>query len=387
MRFALLGSDRDGVQMAHALVESGRHSLSIYTNAVPGDLPERWGGQARRVNDLEEILADPMIEAVIVASPPGGRPVHLRRALQSERHVLCVYPPDQTPEIAYEAALIQKDTGFLLFALLPERLHPAMERLAHLMQATGPLGAFRLLEIEWSATGPVLLNTELAGHKPSFPGWDLPRRLGGEVAEIMGFAVNEEVPADEPVLLAGRFEKGGLFRLTLLPQQPATSCRLTIVGTHGRAELRCPEGWRGPAWLTWPTGEECWQAWDPWRTVVEQFESELKRLSPKADAGGKTWPDAIRMLELDDAARRSIEKRRGSLLEYPEASEEIGFKGTMTLVGCGVLWLIILLLILSRWLPQVGLLAVPLLAGFLILQLLRYVIPRKPPGSYGPGSP
>jgi len=387
MRFALLGTDRDGVQMARALVESGRHSLSIYTNAVPGELPERWGGEARRVNDLEEILADPLIEAVIVASPPDGRPVHLRRALQSERHVLCVYPPDQTPEIAYEAALIQKDTGFLLFPLLPDRQHPAIERLAPLMQATGPLGAFRLLEIEWSATGPVLLNTEVAGHKPSLPGWDVLRRLGGEVAEVMGFAVPEEVPADEPVLLAGRFEKSGLFQLTYQPQQPTASCRLTIVGAQGRAELRCPEGWRGPACLTWSTGEERWQAWDPWPPVVEQFEADLKGLSPQTDAGGKTWRDAIRMLELDDAARRSIEKRRSSLLEYPEASEEIGFKGTMTLVGCGVLWLVIFLLILSRWVPQIGLLAVPLLAVFLFLQLLRYVIPRKPPGPDGPGSP
>ena len=64
-------------------------------------------------------------------------------------------------------------------------------------------------------------------------------------------------------------------------------------------------------------------------------------------------------------------------MEYQEASEEVGFKGTMTLVGCGVVWIVILLLILSRWVPMVGWLIVPLLVVFLGLQLLRYAMPAK----------
>ena len=59
-------------------------------------------------------------------------------------------------------------------------------------------------------------------------------------------------------------------------------------------------------------------------------------------------------LELDDAARRSVERRRASTLEYPEANEEVGFKGTMAMVGCGVLWVMLSLLILSVWVPLLG---------------------------------
>ena len=62
-------------------------------------------------------------------------------------------------------------------------------------------------------------------------------------------------------------------------------------------------------------------------------------------------------------------------MEYQEASEEVGFKGTMTLVGCGMVWIVLILLILSRWVPVVGWLIVPLLAVFLGLQLLRYAVP------------
>jgi hypothetical protein len=83
---------------------------------------------------------------------------------------------------------------------------------------------------------------------------------------------------------------------------------------------------------------------------------------------------------LDDAARRSVERRRASALEYPEASEEVGFKGTMTLVGCGLLWGALLLLVLSAWYPRLGWLVLPVLVLFLGLQLLRWIIPpNRPP--------
>ena len=90
-----------------------------------------------------------------------------------------------------------------------------------------------------------------------------------------------------------------------------------------------------------------------------------------------TWQDEIRALELDAAARRSVEYRRAVALEYQEASEEVGFKGTMTLAGCGILWAIFFLLILSVWLPRLGWLIVPLLGFFLLLQMFRWVIPAR----------
>src|SRR5262249_50589622 len=90
-----------------------------------------------------------------------------------------------------------------------------------------------------------------------------------------------------------------------------------------------------------------------------------------------SWRDEVRCLELDDAARRSVRRRRTTQLEYPEASEEVSFKGTMTLIGCGILWGIILLAILSHWVPWLGWVVGPLLGVFLLLQLLRWIIPAR----------
>jgi predicted dehydrogenase len=402
MRFALLGTHPDGIDMACALAESGRHELVAYTSAepVPEPVLRRWGPQAQRMHDLEDLLADPAVEAVVVAGAPANRTVQLRRALQSERHVLCVYPPDAVPDGAYEAAMIRNDTGRVLLPLLPEALHPAVVRMAEVLRSgTRPLVEPRLIEVERWAAGPVLLDT--GGHRPAFPGWDVLRALGGEVAEVSALAPHEELTTEEPVLLSGRFERGLLFQAALVPYQNEPRWRVVAVGSHGRAELLFPVGPRGPAFLSWrdasgETHEEAWDAWDPWPVLVTVFEEAVSsdgatgrrgdgvtgpesspRHPVRTSARQLTWEDAVRSLELDDAARRSVQKRRASTMEYQEASEEVGFKGTMTLVGCGIIWLTIAIVIVAVWFPKAGWAVVPLLLVFLGLQAFRWIVPRS----------
>ncbi len=310
MRFALLGDHVDGLAMARALAESERHELAVFSGSPVGwEYLRRWNLACRRVGDLEEVLADPKLTAVIVAGSAADRPNQLRRALQAEFHVLCVHPADDSPDIAYEAAMIQADTHKLLFPLLPEALHPGLQRLAEVMghadaemadaemadakmadakmsgrsavaartkstaitaqaPAAGdslsprdgflprdgfgaPPMSIRLIELErWSTEG-ILLDADQEGHKPGLPGWDVLRFLGGEIVEVWGLATGEDLSGEEPLLVAGRFERGGLFQMSLLPQQPQTRWRLRAVASHTRAELVFPEGWPGPACLTW----------------------------------------------------------------------------------------------------------------------------------------
>lgn len=402
MRFALFGDHPDGLDMARALVESGRHELACVTGLTRGaDALARRGLKARPVGDLEEVLADPAIEAVLVASPLSVRSAQVRRALQSERHVLCVHPIDQTPDTAYEAAMIQKDTGRVLLPLLTEFLHPGVIRLAALAGAeTEPLGQLELVELErWGPPEAVWTTISGEAFRTGLPGWDVLRAIRGEIAEITAFAAAEEVALDAPLLLAGRFEQGGLFRGTFFPLHQETRWRLAVISARGQAELTFPAGWPGFGRLTWRDisgagGEETWEDWNPWPILVAVFEAAVanwaEHAAPAGEArplrpavtldpsiGGRpSWRDEIRCLELDDAVRRSVERRRTSTLEYQEASEEVGFKGTMTLVGCGLLWGMLFLVILANWFPRLGWLIIPLLIVFLGLQLLRWVVPR-----------
>lgn len=398
--------------MACALVASGRHELIAYTgHSIDAAILAGWGAKAKSVGDLEEVLADPAVEAVIVAGTAANRSAQLRRALQSERHVLCVHPPDRTPDAAYEAAMIQADTGRMLFPLLPDATHPALVRLGELLrQADGTLGELRLLEVAHASAGEFLLEADEPAGKWTLPGWDRLCAVGGEIIEVSALASNEDLEPGQPLSLSGVFEGGGLFQVSFLPNMRQPLWRATANGSHGRLELLFPLGWNGPAFLSWRDAdgelkEEAYATWDPWPRLVESFETavgmgrEIPRTLANPDSRisrtiqysvlpapkqttqipiRPSWQDVIRALELDDAARRSVAKRRASTLEFPDATEEAGFKGTMTLVGCGLLWGILLLLVLSAWKPWLGWFIVPVLAVFLLLQGLRWIA-RRPP--------
>jgi hypothetical protein len=454
MRFALLGDHPDGLDMARALAESGRHELAVYCGPGPGaEYLRRWELHPARMGDLEEVLADPRIEAVIVAGGSADRPAQLRRALQSERHALCVHPLDENPDSAYEAAMLQADTGKVVLPLLPQVVHPGVRRLGELAYETdaanetpraaamptaitpapprpsdkrhGP-GFLCLLEMEFRSTERVLRDAELPAHEPGLPGWDVLRAVGGEVREVSALAATGELPFDEAIVVAGVFQHSGLFHILLLPNQPEARWRLTLQTRSGRSELLFPHGWPGPAQLSGIDAEgaevkENWETLNPWPRLVDVFEraiavhvdapartlggkaparrdvenaitADLRQVPPddwRLEAAGPallSWQDEIRCLELDDAARRSVARRRVTVLEYQEATEEAGFKGTMTLVGCSMIWLSLVLLIVAVWVPWLVWLIIPVFGFFLILQLLRWLVPGTPPEKGGKSS-
>lgn len=380
MRFALLGNHPDGLAVARALIDSGRHQLIGLDRAAASDfglLPS----SAHLIPDLEELLADPALEAVIVASSLDHRPNHLRRALQTEHHVLCVQPADVTPDIAYESALIQGDTGRVLMPLLPAALHPGVARLVERMRIEGDSSVSRAListvyELP-SSSMPTMT-------KRWFPGWEILRALGGDVAEVLALGPETALGPKDIVLVAGRFERGGCFQTAFTTDKAATGCaRLTVQLGLARAEFAFPQSWPGSATLRWTDShgvhEESWPTWDPGPAEAALFEEATQAaVMGKTVSGRKIvgWQDAMRCLELDDAARRSIERRRISTLEYQEVTEEVGFKGTMTLLGCGLVWVLLLMLIVAHWLPAIGWSIPPLLLGFLVLQLFRWMLPR-----------
>jgi predicted dehydrogenase len=391
MRFALLGDHPDGLNLARAVGSSERHELLLYSGPAAGlQHLQRHGLAPCVVADLEEVLANAQLDAVIVAGIPSERPVQLRRALQSEYHVLCVHPSDASPNLACEAAMIQADTNRVLLPILPMTLHPGVVRFAELMR----IGAApRMLEMEIWSTEEALLEAGISGH---LPGWDVLRFLGGEIGEIFLHAPDAEMRPGVPLLLSGRFVSGMVFQATYLPNQAESRWRMSIVTTTGRASLTFTHGWPGPAQLAWTAdkGEERAEAWGefhPFAAMLERFEQAVDLAGlrkpmpgqPAQEALTKTppllgWLDELRAVELDAAARRSAHYGRSSTLDLQEATEEASFKGTMTLVGCSLIWLALIVLILAVWVHWLAWLILPVLAVFLGLQALRWILPGKP---------
>lgn len=383
MRFALLGDHADGLDMARALTATGRHELRLYFGPAAGLLQLQRLGLAPLVRtDLEELLVDAELDAVIVAGDLGVRGAQLRRALQAECHVLCVHPADASPDVAYEAAMIQADTGRVLLPLLPMTLHPGVRRLKDL-----PLSP-RLFELEIWSTEEALLQ----GRRPSMPGWDVLRYLAGEIGELFVLAGGGELSGEQPVSASGRFLNGSILQASYLPHQAEPRWRLALVTPAGRAVLHFVQGWPGPAELTYTDADgahqtERLESLDPWTALVERFEQAVQAAALKKPAPGKLaeesltrapallgWQDELRALELDLAARRSAEKGRASTLDFQESTEEASFKGTMTLLGCSLIWAALAVLVLSVWMPWLVWLILPVFGLFLLMQALRWVV-------------
>jgi len=188
MRFALLGNHSDGLAMAQALAAAG-NPLAAVCDTPPPD----FAATARVYTDLEDLLADPAVETIIVAGSLGKRFEQLRRVIQSERAAYCVHPCDEKVDRAYEAAWMQGETKTPLVPLLPDALHPAFARLAEIVRGWG--GATLL---KWEGgVGP-------AG-EVAFREWDVLRKIGGEIVEVSGFAPTEERNPADPLLFHAKF--------------------------------------------------------------------------------------------------------------------------------------------------------------------------------------
>lgn len=380
MRFLLLGDHPDGVAVVEALARAGRHELTAY--AGPDHAATRFTQQGlavRSFRDPESALALAEVDAVIVADELKFRDGMLRRALQSDKHVLCVHPADISPDIAYEAMMIQQETRKQLVPLLPEHVAPGIVWLRE--QLSTHLGTLQGVELEqrFQAPGydPKVPDTVAAAweHSPLLVLWDALRQLGGEVQDLSALASGEEhLMPGEQVTLTGRFATGALFQVLLLPQTAGEpSLRMVIRGTHGTATLNAPQGWFGVC-----QGHVTRSSVDGTPVTLPAL-ARAAALQQLADSvldqrpAPLTWTDGTRCLELFDAARRSVKRRRVVPMDYEALSESGNFKSFMTAFGCLTLLGVLVLFFLTPTFPWAKYLIAPVLVIFLALQALRWV--------------
>jgi predicted dehydrogenase len=138
-RVALVGLGYWGPNLARNFDDLAE--LRWLCDASP-DALERFGArypQARTTTDFDEVLGDPELDAVVVATPAVTHYELSRRALEAGKHVLVEKPPAMSGGEAEDLVAVAEANGVVLMPGYLLLYHPAVEKVKQLV-AAGDLG-------------------------------------------------------------------------------------------------------------------------------------------------------------------------------------------------------------------------------------------------------
>jgi predicted dehydrogenase len=202
-RIGILGAGMYGRVLMHRFQQDRRASLlwtSSATQASAESAAQEFGVE-NWSTDYRAVLADPRVDAVVIATPPHLHAEQLTAALQAGKHVLLEKPMAESPESVQRIlAAVQQHPGLLVLeaSCRHTRLTPKFRFIKRLIDEDN-LGQIYHIHhnhltrgtfIEWNPRGAWAMSRELAGGGPfiDMGVYDLAFHLGllGETPELLG---------------------------------------------------------------------------------------------------------------------------------------------------------------------------------------------------------
>ena len=191
--------------------------------------------RARATADFEEMLADPELDAVVIATPVPTHYALAKQALEAGKHVLVEKPPamkgsemDELVEIASERDLVLMPGHLLLY-------HPGVRKLKELVDS-GELGDVLCVYTNRQNLGIVRANENalwsLGVHDLSVILW----LIGEDPVEVSAHGRDFLNPGVEDVVFCYlRFPSGKIAHMHLSWLDPHKMRRITVVGREKMA--------------------------------------------------------------------------------------------------------------------------------------------------------
>jgi hypothetical protein len=401
MRFGLLGIDDQVCDVLAAALARGDELVLVC------DLPAAEGRAADLVPPATpvvpwEALMDARACDCVLVGRDGWnetRAEAVRKLVQGGRTLVLSQPLELSMLWAYELDMIRKDSNARLVPVLPDRLHPFVARLEHVIEAAlagGPLGGIETIEMTRRLADRSRENVLRHLARDA----DLVRRLVGDPERLstLGGAGGDAAWATLAVGLTGPTAVPVRWQVARGSPEGLT---VTVVGSGGSQTVDIPSGptaewtWSGPA------GEE--------RAAFDRGVAMLGVLDgAAASAGGigpAGWDDAARAIELAESVPRSLAKGRAIDLHQEEFSELGTFRGTMASLGCGLVLAALFVLLVATLVGGIAreagwglgeriagiwpIVVLTVLGLFLALQLLPLLIApaARPQGGPAPRGP
>ena len=151
LRWGVLGCGVIANEMAQALALQGRaiDGVANRTRDKAVAFAERYG--IPRVNDqIDDLFADPDIDAVYITTPHNTHITYLRRALSAGKHVMCEKAITLNSDELDEAIALAKENGVVLMDACTELHMPLYKELVRRTRA-GDFGVVNLVQANFGS--------------------------------------------------------------------------------------------------------------------------------------------------------------------------------------------------------------------------------------------
>ncbi len=250
MRAAIIGLGWWGKQITKCLSESDTITVTHGMDPLKDMLRDFSDKNSMVLTDnFEQILANPEIDAVILATPHSIHEEQVIKAARAGKHVFCEKPLALQASGARRMIAACKDAGVILGLGHERRWEPAMEK-AHALICGGAIG--KLLHVETNFSHNIFANLKPGNWRlndsdaPAGGMTALGIHLTDYLVSLVGpaktvFARTGSIAFDPPntdtVAVHITFESGITGLLTVLITTPFYG-RMTIFGDRGWIELR-----------------------------------------------------------------------------------------------------------------------------------------------------
>jgi predicted dehydrogenase len=211
-------------------------------------------------DSYDSALDDPMVKAVILATPHSLHEMQIERAVRAGKHVFCEKPLAMTRMGAQRAVALCREAGLVLGMGHERRFEPPVAEMLRLA-LSGELGRLLQIEANFSHDKFLALNPDnwrlQPGHAPAggmtatgIHLTDLAVKLMGPAKEVLVTCerLASELPSGDTLSALCRFHGGGTAYISASLATPFVS-RFAVFGTKGwidirdRAHVEAPDGW------------------------------------------------------------------------------------------------------------------------------------------------
>ena len=265
-------------------------------------------GIARAHPSYDDLLEDPLVEAVYVCLPNALHHPWTMRALAARKHVLCEKPYSRRPDEVAAAFDHAQRAGLVLSEAFMWRHHPQVRRLVELLPGIGRLETIRAsFSFVLDDPADIRLRADLDGGSLMDVGCYCvsgARLLAGEEPDL-AFGAAVVGPTGVDVRFTGilRFPSGAVAEFS---SGLTTDHRgLEAIGTAG--SIRLVDPWHArPATIVQDGAEEALEPVDPYRLEIDDLSAAIR--GHRAPLLGKA--DALGQARAIDALLRSADAGR-----------------------------------------------------------------------------